>query len=146
MNKAYVISLLFMTGMLAGCAEAIPDPPSVVEGANAPDWSYLNGTYTYIVEDNNSTIPVVTLGNESTWLQVSSFTLNATHMSFVTEDNAITFNNKSFTLGGYLHQEGVLWDGGYAPLMGNNTLFFPKFPYDITVDYMVVYREWTGTE
>tara|TARA_R100000152_G_C6771207_1_gene197665 strand:- start:882 stop:1322 length:441 start_codon:yes stop_codon:yes gene_type:complete len=146
MNKAYAICILLLAGTLAGCAEAIPDPPLVVEGANAPDWEYLNGTYTYMVDDNNSTVPVVTLGNESTWLQVNSYTLNATHMSFVTEDNAITFNNKSFTLSGYLNQEGVLWDSGYAPLMGNNTLHFPTFPYDITVEYSVMYREWTGME
>ena len=146
MSKVNLVVLLMLSTVIAGCAEAIPDPPTVVEGANAPEWEYLNATYTVMVDDNNSTVPVVVLGNNSTWLQVDSFRLNATHMSFVTEDNAIVFNNKSFTLSGYLSQDGIIWEDGYAPMMGNSTLFFPKFPYDITVEYSVVYREWTGME
>ena len=147
MDKRKVIVLLIAASMMAGCTEIIPDPPTDEEIiANAPDWENLNGTYTVLVGVNNSTAPSVTVGNNTTWLEVKKVYLNATHLSFEVDGNAITFNNYSFALKGYLNQSGNLWSNGHAPDMGNATLYTPDYPYDITIDYVILYREWNGKE
>jgi hypothetical protein len=146
MNKNKMMVLLIAASMMAGCAEIIPEPPNSVEGENPPEWKYVNGTYTIIIGDNNTTAPLITVGNNSTWLQIHSVTLNASHLSFEVDGNTITFHNYTFTLGGYLNQSGYLWNEGYASNIGNATLHTPDFPYDITIEYSIVYREWTGKE
>ena len=72
--------------------------------------------------------------------------LNATHLSFIVDDNTVTFHNYSFELKGYLNQSDYLWSDGFAPNMGNATLYTPDYSYDITIDYVILYREWTGKE
>ena len=146
MDKRKVMVLLIAASMLAGCAEIIPDPPDNTVAPNAPDLEYVNGTYTVLYGVNNSTTPIVSIGNNSTWLEIQSINLNATHLSFVVNDNTVIFHNYSFGLKGYLNQSGDLWSDGYAPNMGKATLHTPDYPYDITVDYSIVYREWSGKE
>ena len=43
-------------------------------------------------------------------------------------------------------QDGYIWSNGYAPNMGNVSLYFTDFPFDVTVDYQVKYRIWNGRE
>ena len=114
-----VMAMLMVATLLAGCADAIPDAP---------------------------TAPVITVGNNSTWLEVQVITLNATHLSFEVVENQIVFSNYTFKLEGYLNQSGYLFGNGYAPDLGSATLYTPDFPYDITIEYYCVYREWTGNE
>ena len=141
-----VVVLLLVASLLSGCAEAIPDAPGTETDnvlVTPVGWNNLNGTYTVMVGDNNSTEPTIVVGNHSTWLEVHSVVLNATHLSFEVVNNTIVFSNYSFELDGYLIQNGNMFVG-YAPDLGNATLHTPVFPYDITVEYTIIYREWVG--
>jgi len=113
---------------------------------NVTGWETLSGNYTVIVDENNSTVPVISIGNNTTWMEIQVITFNASHLSFEVVDNQIVFSNFTFELEGYALQNGVLFSSGYAPDMGNVTVYMPTFPYDITVEYYCVYREWTGHE
>ena len=141
-----IMVLLIAASLLTGCAEIIPEPPTDEIILNAPDWENVTGTYTVLIGDNNSTAPIITIGNNTTWLEVKTVYLNATHLSFIVDDNTVTFHNYSFELKGYLNQSDYLWSDGFAPNMGNATLYTPDYFYDITIDYVILYREWTGKE
>ena len=132
--------------MLSGCAgEIIPDPP-VDEDRVIPNSSTLEGSFTVLVGDNNSTTPVIVLGNSTTWLEVISCNYTATHLSFTVDNNTVTFHNYTFEVGGYVSQGEHIWSNGYAPSIGEVQLYFSDFEYDITINYTVTYREWRGTE
>lgn len=132
--------------MLSGCAgEIIPDPP-VDEDRVIPNSSTLEGSFTVLVGDNNSTTPVIVLGNSTTWLEVISCNYTATHLSFTVDNNTVTFHNYTFEVGGYVSQGEYVWSNGYAPSIGEVQLYFSDFEYDITINYTVTYREWRGTE
>ena len=45
---------------------------------------------------------------------------------------------------GYIVQDGVYWQTGLAPNFGDAELHFAAFPFDVTVEYEVVYRVWDG--
>ena len=142
-----VMAMLMVATLLAGCADAIPDAPTDDNTVvTVSGWETMSGNYTVMVGDNNSTAPVITVGNNSTWLEVQVITLNATHLSFEVVENQIVFSNYTFELEGYLNQSGFLFGNGYAPNLGSATLYTPDFPYDITIEYYCVYREWTGNE
>lgn len=132
--------------MLSGCAgEIIPDPPTD-EDRVIPNSSTLDGSFTVLVGDNNSTTPVIVLGNSTTWLEVISCNYTATHLSFTVDNNTVTFHNYTFEVGGYVSQGEHVWSNGYAPSIGEVQLYFSDFEYDITINYTVTYREWRGTE
>jgi len=132
--------------MLSGCAgEIIPDPPAD-EDRVIPNSSTLEGSFTVLVGDNNSTTPVIVLGNSTTWLEVISCNYTATHLSFTVDNNTVTFHNYTFEVGGYVSQGEHVWSNGYAPSIGEVQLYFSDFEYDITINYTVTYREWRGTE
>ena len=132
--------------MLSGCAgEIIPDPPTD-EDRVIPNSSTLEGSFTVLVGDNNSTTPVIVLGNSTTWLEVISCNYTATHLSFTVDNNTVTFHNYTFEVGGYVSQGEYVWSNGYAPSIGEAQLHFSDFEYDITINYTVTYREWRGTE
>ena len=95
-------------------------------------------------DDNNSTYSTVTIGTNSSWLEVSSFNYTATHLSFEIVNNTVIFNNYTFANDGYVSQDGMLFNSGYAPNYGQAELYFPNFPYDITVNYTVKYRTENG--
>jgi len=144
-----IMTLLMVSILLAGCADAIPDAPSEDDGETVivvSGWETLSGNYTVMAGDNNSTAPIITVGNNSTWMQIQIITLNASHLSFEVVDNQIVFSNYTFKLEGYASQDGVLFSNGYAPNMGTVDIYTPTFPYDITIEYYCVYREWTGHE
>ena len=135
---------MVLSTLLAGCADAIPDLPNDEEVV-INEWTTLTGNFTSLIDDvNNSTYEVVNIGNASKWLVVDSFNYTATHLSFVVTNNTVIFNNYTFDNVGFLEQNGVLFNQGYAPNYGDAQLFFPAFPYDITVEYTVVFRTVNG--
>lgn len=130
---------------MAGCADAIPDVPGMGEEEVVVEWTTLNEEFTVLVgDDNNSTYSTVTIGTNSSWLEVSSFNYTATHLSFEIVNNTVIFNNYTFANDGYVSQDGMLFNSGYAPNYGQAELYFPNFPYDITVNYTVKYRTENG--
>ena len=130
---------------MAGCADAIPDVPGMGEEEVVVKWTTLNEEFTVLVgDDNNSTYSTVTIGTHSSWLEVSSFNYTATHLSFEIVNNTVIFNNYTFANDGYVSQDGMLFNSGYAPNYGQAELYFPNFPYDITVNYTVKYRTENG--
>ena len=130
---------------MAGCADAIPDVPGIGEEEVVVEWTTLNAEFTVLVgDDNNSTYSTVTIGTNSSWLEVSSFNYTATHLSFEIVNNTVIFNNYTFANDGYVSQDGMLFNSGYAPNYGQAELYFPNFPYDITVNYTVKYRTVNG--
>jgi len=132
-----VMALLMVASFMAGCADAIPDLP-IAEEEEVVEWTTLNGQYTVLVGDeNNSTYTDVTIGTNTTWVIVNSFNYTATHLSFEIVNNTVIFNNYTWENDGYIHL-------GHSPDMGPQTLYFPVFPYDITVNYTVVYRLVNG--
>jgi len=137
MNSKKMIVLLMVASMMAGCADAIPDLPNSEEEV-VTDWTTLNGEYTVLVDDeNNSTYTDVTIGTNNTWVIVNSFNYTATHLSFEIVNNTVLFNNFTWENDGYIHI-------GHASDMGPITLYFPVFPYDITVNYTVKYKTVNG--
>ena len=137
MNKRKMMVLLMVASMMAGCADAIPDLPGSEEEV-VTEWTTLNGEYTVLVDDaNNSTYSDVRLGTNNTWLIVQSFNYTATHLSFEIVNNTVIFNNFTWENDGYIHI-------AHAFDMGPITVDFPDFPYDITVNYTVVYRTENG--
>lgn len=139
--------LVFLVAvMLSGCAgEIIPDPPSDDDRV-IPNSSTLEGSFTVLVGDNNSTTPVIVLGNSTTWFEVISCNYTATHLSFTVDNNTVSFHNYTFEVGGYVSQGNAVWSNGYAPSIGSVELYFSDFTYDITINYTITYREWRGTE
>jgi len=132
-----VMALLMVASFMAGCADAIPDLP-IAEEEEVVEWTTLNGQYTVLVGDeNNSTYTDVIIGTNTTWVIVNSFNYTATHLSFEIVNNTVIFNNYTWENDGYIHL-------GHSPDMGPQTLYFPVFPYDITVNYTVVYRLVNG--
>ena len=133
-----------VASMMAGCADAIPDLPNSEE-EEVVEWTTVSGEFTVLVgDDNNSTYSTVTIGTNSSWLEVSSFNYTATHLSFEIVNNTVIFNNYTFANDGYVSQDGMLFNSGYAPNYGQAELYFPNFPYDITVNYTVKYRTENG--
>jgi len=123
-----LVVLLLVSSSLAGCVDMIPDPP----GYQEPDWitEYHNFTLEY-----NSTLPVISFGNNDSFLEVFSIDMK---MNLTTNETNLTY-----PIGGYLSQDGFLFDYGFAPHMGNATLVLNEmkgFDYNCTV----VYREWDG--
>jgi hypothetical protein len=139
-----ITMLIVLSTLLAGCADVIPDLPSDEEVV-INEWTTLTGNFTALIDDvNNSTYEVVNIGNASKWLVVDSFNYTATHLSFVVTNNTVIFNNYTFDNIGFLEQNGVVFNQGYAPNYGDAQLFFPVFPYDMTVEYTVVFKTVSG--
>ena len=172
MNRK-MIALIMVCSFMAGCADAIPEPENWFndEVSTDPDWVTEVGTFTVmynatttvnesveVAGENNTTTtevittivdvpdPVVWIDTNSTygWIEVQTVNYTATHLSFDIINNTVIFNNYTFDVGGYLVQDDYRWNSGYAPEMGNATLFMPSFPFDITVNYTVTYRVWNG--
>ena len=143
-----------VASMMAGCADVIPDLPNGEEEEVVLEWTTLNGEYTVLVnyimndtviyDENNSTYSTVTIGTNNTWVIVKSFNWTATHLSFDIVNNTVLFNNFTFDNDGYVNQDGVMFSNGYAPDYGQAELYFPTFPYDITVNYTIEYRTVNG--
>jgi len=151
--KEFGLVFLIVT-MLAGCT--IPSPDEVFEDVTtAPkEWSNMNGTFTYLINDvNNSTYETVWLDVNTThgMIELDYFRYNITHLSFDIVNNSVIFNNYTFNIIGHLTQvhddwNMSIWNTGYAPQLGNASLMFATFPFDVTVEYEVKYRVWNGRE
>lgn len=143
--------LLVCASLLAGCT--VPGPDDYFNGEEEEvipvGWSNLTGEFTVMVEGNNTTTaPNILVGSNNTWLEVSSFNYTATHLSFDIVNNTVIFNNFTFDNVGYVSQwsfgEQDLYSSGLMPNYGEAELYFPDFPYDITINYTIIYREWNG--
>mgnify|MGYP003148836063 CR=1 FL=1 len=172
MNRKMIV-LVITASLMAGCADAIPDPEGWLNGdeIDEPDWVTETGQITImfnntvtvevvteVVGENNTTTnetttmeveiphPVVWVDTNATygWLEVQAINYTATHLSFEIVNNTVIFNNYSFDVNGFLMQDGHKWSNGFAPELGNATLYMPSFPFDITVNYTVTYRVWNG--
>ena len=172
-NKKKMIALMIVCSFMAGCADAIPEPDTWFEDDEiiAPDWITEVGEFTImfnatttvevvteVVGENNTTTnetttievvvpnPVIWVDTNATygWIEVMAVNYTATHLSFEIIDNTVIFNNYSFDVGGYLTQGEHMWNSGYAPDLGNATLYIPSYPFDISVNYTVTYRVWNG--
>lgn len=147
-----MISLMIVCAMFAGCAEAIPDPDDLYGGDDGihKEWQKTSGEFTLILE-NNSTLVYA----DEMWLDTNtthglidllSFNYTARHLSYVVDNNTVTFNNKTYRMTGLLQQDGYLWSSGLAPELGNATMHFAAFPFDVTIEYEITYRVWDGRE
>lgn len=141
----YGLVLVIFTSLLAGCS--VPGPDEYFNGDDEVivpvGWLNLTGEFTIL--GNNSTEVDILVGSNNTWLEISSFNYTATHLSFEIINNTVIFNNFTFDNVGYLSQMEVgQFSSGYAPNMGTAELYFPTFPYDITINYTIIYREWNG--
>ena len=153
MNKK-VIALLIVSTLLAGCADAIPEPSDVYDEDRGVDkaWTTLTGNFTLVFDNTtNQTLleaPNLMLETNKTYglLEVQRFNYTAEHLSFEVVNNSVRFYNYSFHMNGYLSQNGVVFYDGLAPDFGDATLHFAKFPFDITVNYDITYRVWDGRE
>ena len=150
-----VIVLMTAVTLLAGCTEALPDPPEEEFEGETPqaDWMSMTGGFTLVMDNTtNETLiyaPTILLDVNTTYgaIELQSFKYNITHLSFEVIDNSVIFNNYSWVnMQGYLVQGDKYWSSGFAPEFGNATLHFAAFPFDVTVEYEVVYRVWDGRE
>ena len=146
---------MIVGAFLAGCTEALPDPPSEeFEGqVSDKEWTTLTGEFTVVMDNTtNETLiyaPTILLDVNTTYgaIELQSFKYNITHLSFEVVDNSVIFNNYSWVnMQGYLVQGNNYWSSGFAPEFGNATLHFAAFPFDVTVEYEVVYRVWDGRQ
>jgi hypothetical protein len=138
------MALLIVASLMAGCADAIPDVPGNEEEIITTEWTTISGEFTVLTDVNNSTYEVVVLGENNTWFKLNSFNWTATHLSFDIINNTVIFNNYTFDNDGYVIQDGIMFSAGYAPNYGQVELYFPTFPFDITVNYTVEYNTVNG--
>ena len=138
-----LIALLLVSASFADCTidELIPDPP----GLSEPDWITEYHNFTIEIVENNTTVPIITLGNESTWLEVFSNDMSIQELSYEEVDNELIFDNTTFNVNAYLNYSGFLWSNGFAPDIGNATLVIPVMEGK-TYNCVIVYREWSGKE
>ena len=95
--------------------------------------------------DNNSTMPVVDLGNETMLFQLDYFTYTASHTSFTFVNNTVIFDNTTFeSKTGHVNQGGLYVSTGYGTT-GSAILHFPDFGMNMTYNYDVRYRLWDGS-
>ena len=153
-TKLKEFGLVFLIAvMLSGCAgELIPDAPTDIDNRVVPTFTTLEGSFTVLVDDVNSTTPVIVIGNSTTWLEIINYNYTATHLSFTVDNNTVSFHNYTFEVVGYVSQvldnfsHDYLWNVGYAPSVGTAELHFSEFTYDVTINYTISFREWRGTE
>ena len=140
---------------LSGCTEGLPDPPEegLEEQTPQADWMSMTGEFTLVMNNTtNETVihaPTIWLDVNTSYgmIELQSFKYNITHLSFEVVNNSVIFSNYSWVnIQGYLIQGGNYWSSGFAPEFGNATLNFAAFPFDVTVEYELVYRVWDGRE
>ena len=114
------IVLLFLCSSLAGCTDMIPDPPS--------EYDSVSGSFDTF---DNKTIPVVTIGNNTTFLRIISIDYNITNS-----------NNEWLEINEYVFQEGndFIFNYGYALDIGKVYLHF-AYVENASYTYEVYYSE-----
>lgn len=145
--------LMIAAVFLSGCTEALPNPPSEEFEGQTPqaDWLTITDGFTVVMDNNTSLVhaPTIWVDVNTTYgaIELQSFTYNITHLSFEVVNNSVIFNNYSWVnWQGYLVQGDKYWSEGFAPEFGNATLHFASFPFDVTVEYELVYRVWDGRQ
>tara|TARA_R110002074_G_scaffold74269_1_gene170195 strand:- start:194 stop:646 length:453 start_codon:yes stop_codon:yes gene_type:complete len=114
------IVLLFLCSSLAGCTDMIPDPPS--------EYDSVSGSFDTF---DNKTIPVVAIGNNTTFLEIISINYNITNS-----------NNDWLDINGYAFQEenDFIFNYGYALDIGKVYLHF-AYVENASYTYEVFYTE-----
>ena len=153
MKKMFAILLTAV--LVAGCTEALPSPPEEeFEGETTQaEWITMTGEFTLVMDNtsNESFIhaPTIWVDVNTSYgaIELQSFAYNITHLSFEVVNNSVIFSNYSWVgWQGYLVQEDKYWSSGFAPEFGNATLHFAAFPFDVTVEYELIYRVWDGRQ
>ena len=169
MNKRILV-LLIAVSMMAGFTESIPSPTDIFNECNDPE--VMTETGQIIILENETYNPIE-LGNSSKWLELVSYDYTATHLSFEVVNNSVIFNNLTFDVNGELYQEHIVnytvsvpvnstlnetvnytftdtsivtFSSGFAPNIGLVNMYVSDFDYDITIDYTIQYKLWTGKE
>tara|TARA_R100000152_G_C6781425_1_gene215879 strand:- start:4543 stop:5073 length:531 start_codon:yes stop_codon:yes gene_type:complete len=154
-NISKLATLMIVCSFLAGCTDALPDPPSeeFEDETTDSEWLVMTGDFTLVMNNTtNDTLihaPTIWLDVNTTHgaIELQSFTYNITHLSFEVINNTVRFHNYTWVnMQGYLTQGNNYWSEGFAPEFGNATLHFAAFPFDVTVEYELVYRIWDGRE
>ena len=102
MNK--LLTLMIVGAFLAGCTEALPDPPSEeFEGeVSDKEWTTLAGDFTLVMDNTtNETLiyaPTIWVDVNTSYgaIELQSFKYNITHLSFEVINNSVIFNNYSW--------------------------------------------------
>ena len=100
-NIKKVLTLLIATVFLAGCTEALPDPPEEeFEGETTQaDWMSLTGDFTLVMDNTtNETLihaPTIWLDVNTSYgaIELQSFKYNITHLSFEVINKSVIFKN-----------------------------------------------------
>ena len=118
--KEFGFVLLLISASLAGCTEMIPDPPS--------EYDSVSGSFDTF---DNKTIPVVAIGNNTTFLEIISINYNITNS-----------NNDWLDINGYAFQEenDFIFNYGYALDIGKVYLHF-AYVENASYTYEVFYTE-----
>ena len=84
--------------------------------------------------------------SDSSFIEILQFNYTATHLSFTVDNNTVTFHNYTYEVNGLVcsAKSNICIQSGYLPDTGDFSLHFPDFPFDITINYTVIYREWKG--
>jgi hypothetical protein len=146
-----IMTLMIVCGLFAGCVDAIPDPEDVYGGDEInKDWETISGEFTLMLENNTTLVYA-----DEMWLDTNtthglidlhSFNYTAKHMSYVVDNNTVSFTNRTYHMNGVLEQDGYVWSKGLAPELGNATIHFAAFPFNVTIEYEITYRIWDGLE
>ena len=148
MNK--LIAVLVVATLLSGCA--LPEPPNNKEEIIVDDleWTTINEEFVLMGDDMNQDGEVfrLTINNmsNSSFIEILQFNYTATHLSFTVDNNTVTFHNYTYEVNGLVcsAKSNICIQSGYLPDTGDFSLHFPDFPFDITINYTVIYREWKG--
>ena len=118
--KEFGFVLLLISASLAGCTDMIPDPPS--------EYDSVSGSFDTF---DNKTIPVVAIGNNTTFLEIISINYNITNS-----------NNDWLDINGYAFQEenDFIFNYGYALDIGKVYLHF-AYVENASYTYEVFYTE-----
>ena len=154
-NINKIVALLVAASFLAGCTEALPSPPEeeFENETTQAEWITMTGDFTLVMNNSSNEsfayAPTIWVDVNTSYgaIELQSFTYNITHLSFEVVNNSVIFSNYSWVgWQGYLVQEDKYWSSGFAPEFGNATLHFAAFPFDVTVEYELIYRVWDGRQ
>jgi len=153
MNK--LIAVLVVATLLSGCA--LPEPPNNKEEIIVDDleWTTINGEFILLYGNNSMNETIYQDGvfrltfdnmSDSSFIEILQFNYTATHLSFTVDNNTVTFHNYTYEVNGLVcsAKSNICIQSGYLPDTGDFSLHFPDFPFDITINYTVIYREWKG--
>jgi len=153
MNK--LIAVLVVATLLSGCT--LPEAPNNKEEIIVVDseWTTINEEFILLYGNNSMNETTYQDGvfrltfdniSDSSFIEIQQFNYTATHLSFTVDNNTVTFHNYTYEVNGLVcsAKSNICIQSGYLPDTGDFSLHFPDFPFDITINYTVIYREWKG--